>query len=177
MNIFTHCHSTAVMDILKNAHKKGKKFIVYNTEASPRLQGRQTAEELSGAGIKVIHLPDTAAEMALKQCDLFLFGADAYLPDGVVNKIGTGMLCELASLHNIPAYSCGQALKFTKKVKIEYRPSRELWDERNKLIETKNPAFDFTNKKFLKGVVSEFGILHYNKFIDLAKKTLKDFER
>lgn len=175
MNIFTHCHSTTVVKLLIHAKQKGKNFVVYNTEARPLLQGRKTAEDLAAAGIKVIHLPDTAAELALKKCDLFLFGADAYLPRGVVNKVGTSMLCELARAHGIPAYSCGVSLKYVRKIKLEMRSGRELWDERNKLIDTQNPAFDFTKKKFVSGVVSELGIHQYKKFAKLAKKNLKNF--
>jgi len=38
-----------------------------------------------------------------------------------------------------------------------------------------NPAFDFTDKKFLTGVVSEFGIQPYRQFIKKARKNLKKF--
>ncbi len=62
MNIFTHCHSSTVIEILKQAKKKDKKFVVYTTEVEPLLQGRKTAKELSELGIKVIVSPDLAAE-------------------------------------------------------------------------------------------------------------------
>ena len=176
MNIFTHCHSSTVMDILKLAKKKHKQFVVYNTEVQPLLQGRKTATELAKLGIKVIHLPDTAAEDALKKCDLFLFGADAYLKNKIVNKAGTNMLCEIAKLHNIPCYSAGISLKYTKKIKMEMRSGKELWDERNKNIIVINPAFSSLNAKHLTGIISEFGITNYKKFIKLSMQNLKTFE-
>jgi len=176
MSIFTHCHSSTVVNILKLAKKKGKKFVVYNTETEPLMQGRQTATELAKAGIKVVYLPDLAAEDALKKCDLFLFGADAYLPRKIVNKLGTNMLCEIAYIHNIPRYSCGISLKYAKKAKIEMRPGKEVWDNRNKRITIFNPAFSVLKYKYLSGVISEFGILHYKHFIKLAKQNLKRFE-
>jgi translation initiation factor 2B subunit (eIF-2B alpha/beta/delta family) len=175
MNIFVHCHSSSVINILIKAKKQGKRFVVYNTETLPLYQGRRTAEELAKAGIKVIHLPDTAAEYAIRKCDLFLFGADAYLKKGVVNKSGTSMFCEIAKLYKIPCYSCGISLKYTGKTKIEFRPSREVWNERNKNIQILNPAFDFVPKKLITGVVSELGILPYSQFARLAKKNLKSF--
>jgi translation initiation factor 2B subunit (eIF-2B alpha/beta/delta family) len=175
--IFTHCHSSNVVNILKNARKKGKNFVVYNTETYPLLQGRRTAEELSRAGIKVIHVPDNAAEQILKNCDLFLFGADAYLKKGVVNKIGTSMLCQIAKLYNVPRFSCGISLKYSKKIKIESRSGKEVWDERSKMIEVLNPAFDTTSKKLISGVVSELGILTYREFIKKARLNLKKFQR
>jgi len=172
MNVFSHCHSSSVIEILKYAKKIEKKnFVVYTLEVEPLEQGKQTAEELSKMGIKVIVFPDLAAEQALKNCDVFLFGADAFLKSGVVNKIGTSLLCDIAREYNIPAYSCGVSLKYTKDVKIESRSGREVWDERNKNIIVINPAFDFTNKKMLSGVVSELGILKYKDFIKNAKRT------
>ncbi|MDO8517218.1 MAG: hypothetical protein Q7S33_03775 [Nanoarchaeota archaeon] len=175
MNVFTHCHSTSVINILKQAKKQKKNFVVYNTETEPLLQGRQTANDLAKAGIKVIHVPDSAVDYSLKKCDLFLFGADAFLKKGVVNKVGTNMYAEISHLHKIPAYSCGMSLKYAKKVKIEFRSAKEIWNKHNKNIEVLNPAFDLVEKKFISGVVSEFGILNYNDFIKKAKQNLKDF--
>jgi len=173
MNIFTHCHSSTIASILKYAKKHGKKFVVYNTETSPSLQGRIMAKELIKSGIKVIHVVDTATEYSLKKCDLFLFGADAFLPSGVVNKVGTEMYCQLASLYKIPRYTAGISLKFTKKVKLEYRKPAEVWNEKEKLIITINPAFDNVSKKLLTGVISEFGILTHRQFVKKAKENLR----
>jgi len=177
MNIYTHCHSSTVIDILKYAKKKQKKnFVVYTTEVEPLLQGHQTAKDLAKANIKVIVAPDLAAEQSLKKCDLFLFGADAFTKSVAVNKIGTSTLVKLAKLHKIPRYSCGVSLKFTKKVKIEKRSPKEVWDERIKKIEVINPAFDKTELKELSGVISEFGILTPKQFVKLAKEKVKRLE-
>ena len=172
MNVFSHCHSSSVIEILRYAKKvEKKKFVVYTLEVEPLLQGRKTAKELAKYGIKVIVFPDLAAEQALKNCDIFLFGSDAFLKNGVVNKIGTSLLCEIAKEHNIPAYSCGVSLKYIKNVIIEQRSGREVWDETNRNIKIVNPAFDFTKRDLLTGVVSELGILKYKDFVKKAKHT------
>lgn len=176
MNIYTHCHSSTVMDILKYAKKKKKNFTVYTTEVEPLLQGRKTARDLASSKIKVIITPDLAAEQSMQKCDLFLFGADAYTKSVAVNKIGTSTLVTLAKLHKVPAYSCGVSLKFTKKVKIEKRSSKEVWDERNKNIEIDNPAFDKTKTKNLTGIISEFGILKPKQFVKKANENLKTLQ-
>ncbi len=174
MNIYTHCHSSTVMDILKYAKKKQKKdFIVYTSEVEPLLQGRTTAKDLAKSKIKTIVSPDLAAEQSLKKCDLFLFGADAFTKSIVANKIGTSTLVSLARSHNVPRYACGVALKITKKVKIEKRSSREVWDEREEKIEVINPAFDKTKLKNLSGVISEVGILSSKQFVRKAEEKLK----
>jgi methylthioribose-1-phosphate isomerase len=176
MNIFSHCHSTTVVEILKYARLKRKKsFVVYTTEVEPLLQGRQTATELAKFQIKTIVVPDLAAEQYLKKCDLFLFGADAFTKKGIVNKIGTSTLCKIAKEFHIPRYSCGISLKFTKKIKLEKRKSKEVWLERNKFIDVENPAFDFIKKDLLSGVISEFGIQSYRQFTKSAKQNLKNF--
>ncbi|MFH1238439.1 MAG: hypothetical protein V1491_03305 [archaeon] len=175
MNIYTHCHSSTVIDILKYAKKKQKKtFVVYTTEVEPLLQGRQTAKDLAKANIKVIISPDLAAEQSLKKCDVFLFGADAFTKTELANKIGTSTLVKLAKLYRIPRYACGVSLKFTKKIQIEKRSSREVWDEREKKIEVINPAFDKTKLKMLSGIISEFGILNPKQFVKKAKEKLKN---
>jgi len=174
MKVFSHCHSTTVINILKYAKKnRKKKFIVYTTEVEPLLQGRKTAKDLAKVKIKTIVVPDLAAEQYLKECDILLFGVDAFTQKGIANKIGTSSLCKLAKEFKIPRYSCGASLKFAKKIKLEKRDPKEVWNENNKYISVENPAFDFIKKKLLTGVISEFGILSYNKFIKLAKKSLK----
>ena len=175
MNIFSHCHSSTVINLLKQAKKHKKKFVVYTTEVEPLLQGRQTAKDLAKAGIKVIISPDLAAEHAIKKCDLFLFGADAYSKKALANKIGTSTLSRIAKQNNIPRYSCGISLKYTKKIKLESRPSKEVWETTNKKIKIINPAFDLVPKNLLTGVISEFGVLTYNTFIKKAKQNLKKF--
>ena len=174
MNIFTHCHSSTVIDILKYAkRKRKKKFVVYTTEVEPLLQGRETARDLAKAKIKFIISPDLAAEQSIKKCDLLLFGADAFTKSIVANKIGTSTLVKLAKSHSVPRYACGVSTKFTNKVKIEKRPSREVWQDNNETIEVINPAFDKTKLKNLSGVISEFGILPYKQFAKKAKAKLK----
>jgi len=169
MNIYTHCHSSTVIDILKYAKKKRKKdFIVYTSEVEPLLQGRMTANDLAKAKIKVIITPDLAAEESISKCDIFLFGADAFTKNVVANKIGTSTLNRLAKIHNIPRYSCGVSKKFTRRVQIEKRPSWEVWDRHHKKIKVLNPAFDKTKMKDISRIVSEFGILTPKQFVKKA---------
>jgi translation initiation factor 2B subunit (eIF-2B alpha/beta/delta family) len=174
MNIYTHCHSSTVIDILKYAKKTlKKKFVVYTTEVEPLLQGRKTAEDLSKAKIPVVITPDLAAEQSMKKCDLFLFGADAFTSKEVANKIGTSTLVKLAKLYKVPTYTCGVSTKFTRKIKVEKRSPREVWTRRSKNITILNPAFDKTKLKDLNGIISEFGIFQSKQFARLARQKLK----
>ena len=174
MNIYTHCHSSTVIDILKYAKKKRKKnFIIYTTEVEPLLQGRQTASDLAKLKIKTIIAPDLAAEHSLEKCDLFLFGADAITKKEVANKIGTSTLVRHAKLHNIPRNTCAVSDKFTKKIKIEKRHSQEVWNTKNEKIQVINPAFDKTKLKDLTGIISEHGIQSPKQFIKKIRQPSK----
>ncbi len=172
--IFTHCHSTNVVKALIYAKKKGKQFEVYNTETRPLYQGRTTAKELKKAGIKVTTFVDSAARIALealqgtKKADFVFFGCDAILKDGAINKIGSGMFSSIARQEDIPVYIIADSWKYTNKVKLEERDFNEVW--KNAPVKIKNPAFEKIEKKNIKGIVSELGILTLPKFIKKAEK-------
>ncbi len=162
--IFTHCHSTNVVNALIYAKKKGKKFEVYNTETRPLFQGRKTARELKKAGIKVTMFIDSALGVALskeqgtKKVDKVFLGADALLKNGIINKIGSETIAKLAKQEKIPVYVIADSWKFTKKkIPIEQRELNEVWDVAPKGIKIKNPAFEFVPKKYITRVITEKG--------------------
>lgn len=164
--IFTHCHSTNVVKALIYAKNHGKNFRVYNTETRPLYQGRLTAKELSDAGIKVTNFVDSAANIAIKQVNLVLLGADALLDKEVINKVGSGMISQLAFDNKVPFYIVADSWKYSHKdVKIEQRDFKEVWDPKKNPIHIKNPAFEPIPAKFIKGIVSELGILSYKDFL------------
>jgi len=156
--IFTHCHSTNVVNALIYAKKKGKKFEVYNTETRPLFQGRKTFRELKKAKVKVTMLVDSAARIVMlgkqgsKKVDKVFFGADALQKDGVVNKVGSGMFAKIAFENKIPVYILADSWKFSeKKIDLEKRNFREIW----KFGKGKNFAFEFVKKKYITKVITE----------------------
>jgi len=174
--IFTHCHSTNVTHSLINAIKKGKKFQVYNTETRPLFQGRKTARELKKNKIKVTMFIDSAMAIALekkqgtKKVSKIFIGADALTKKGVINKVGSGMLAELAKKHKIPLYVIADSWKYTpKNIGIEQRELNEVWDQAPKNIKIKNPAFEFVPKKLITKIVTEHGTQTYDKFLKTVK--------
>lgn len=172
--IFTHCHSTNVVNALIYAKKHRKRFEVYNTETRPLYQGRRTAKELKKTGIRVTMFIDSATAGAIEKTNkddkfystkIFL-GADALLKNGIINKIGSGMIAELADKHKIPVYIIADSWKFTKrKIPIEQRKLNEIWNNAPKGIKIENPAFEFVDKKHITKIVTELGILNYSEFL------------
>ncbi len=178
--IFTHCHSSNVVNSLIYSKKKSKKFKVYNTETRPLFQGRKTFSELRKNKIDVTMFIDSAAAFAFKKDDpkdeiyatkIFL-GADALLKEGIINKIGSGMFAEIAYKNKIPVYIIADSWKFTRdKLKIEDRNINEVWDKAPKNVKIKNPAFEFVKRKYITGIVTEIGLMSYKKFLRKMKKS------
>ncbi len=170
--IFTHCHSTNVIESLVYSKKKGKKFNVLNTETRPLFQGRKTSEELKAAGIKVMEYVDSAAMIAITkgkgnvQVDKIFLGADAILKKGIINKVGSGMFAQIAYDNKVPVYIIADSWKFSpKNVKIEERTFKEVWKDIPQHIKIKNPAFEFVPKKHIKAIISEKGTLSFDQFL------------
>lgn len=176
--IFTHCHSTNVINALIYAKKHGKKFQVFNTETRPLLQGHKTAKELANAGIKVTMIADNAVGDVLekggtiKKADLMLIGADALMKNGdIINKIGSNLYAEIAYANKIPVYIIADSWKFSKRdVKIEERAHQEIWKNAPKHIKIVNPAFETVKSKYIKAIISELGTLKPKDFINKFKR-------
>lgn len=177
--IFTHCHSSSVVDALIYAKKHGRKFEVYNTETRPLYQGHKTARELAKAGIKVTTVIEAAARAALvkdsflKESDAMLIGSDAIFSDGsIVNKIGSAMFAEIAYYHKIPVYIVTDSWKFSPhSLSIEERNFKEIWKRTPKDVKVKNPAFEKVEAEHITAIISELGALKPKEFVKKVKKT------
>jgi len=170
--IFTHCHSTNVIGALIYAKKNRKKFQVYNTETRPLFQGRKTSSELGKVGIQVTQFIDSALRIALikkqgtKKVSKVFLGADAITKEGVINKVGSGAIAQIAYDNNIPVYIIADSWKYTKEdISLEQRSLNEIWDKAPKSIKIKNPAFEFVQKKYIKKIISELGVLTHGEFV------------
>ena len=174
--VFTHCHSSTVINALIYAKRKHKKFEVYNTETRPLYQGRKTSNDLKKAKIKNTMFTDSAASIALtksqdtRKADLVLIGADAITKKGVINKVGSGMFAQIARANKIPFFIVADSLKYsTKSLKIEQREFEEVWNTARN-IKIKNLSFELVKRKHISGIISEFGNLSYKEFLKRIKK-------
>jgi len=175
--VFTHCHSSTVMEILKRAKKEKKRFKVHNTETRPLFQGRITAKELARAGIPVVHFVDSAGRLALKEADIMLIGADAISSEGkVINKIGSELFAEFADKYDVPVYVCTDSWKFDPQSvfgyeeEIEKRSGSEVWAGAPKGVRVSNLAFEKVDSDLVTGVISELGVYKPEVFIEEVKR-------
>jgi len=168
--VLTHCHSTAVISILKRAKDEGKKVEVYATETRPLYQGRIVAEALDSYGIPVTLIVDGAARHFMKRIDKVIVGADAVAANGaVVNKIGTSMVALAAHESRTLFFVAAETYKFSPEtiigelVKIEERPSDEVVppETRGKWrnVQVRNPSFDVTPPDYIDLIITERGII------------------
>jgi ribose 1,5-bisphosphate isomerase len=174
--VFTHCHSSTVIEILKEAKRQKKTFEVYNTETRPRFQGRKTAAELALLGIPVTHFVDSAARYAIKKCDIAFVGADAVTSEGkVVNKIGSELFAEVAKKFEVPFYSCTDSWKFDVESifgyekNLEMRDACEVWEDAPKGVKINNYAFEKIDAELVTGIISELGIYRPDVFVQEVK--------
>ena len=180
MSILTHCNAGALATVdygtalapMRVAHNKNKKIFVYADETRPRLQGLLTSWELFHEGIPHAVIADNAAGYYMKNgdIDMVITGADRIAKNGdFANKIGTYEKAVLAKENDIPFYVAAPistfdiSIKTGKDIIIEQRSEDELKkykDVEIMLQETpvKNPAFDVTPSKYVKGFITEEGI-------------------
>ena len=181
MRLLTHCNAGALATVdygtalapMRLAKRNGKKNFVYVDETRPRLQGLLTAWELEQEGIDYAVIVDNAAGYFMKNgdVDMVVTGADRIAKNGdFANKIGTYEKAVLAKENDIPFYVAAPASTFDKSINsgdeivIEERGREELAVINGKKImpdytKVRNPAFDVTPAKYVKGYITEEGII------------------
>jgi ribose 1,5-bisphosphate isomerase len=179
-NIFTHCHSQLVENILILAKKQRRRFTVYHTETRPLFQGRLTAQHLRAAGIKSVMVVDGAAAWAVSNhsgddihIDWVLLGSDSLGKDGsALNKIGSFGIALAAYDSKIPVYVASSLLKLdvAGESKLELRPQQEIWFKAPAGIKLINYAFDRVPAKYIAGLITEFGIIDPVAAFKLARQ-------
>ncbi|MCU4175379.1 S-methyl-5-thioribose-1-phosphate isomerase [Carboxylicivirga sp. N1Y90] len=171
------------------AHRDGKKPFVYVDETRPRGQGaRLTAWELNENGVEHRIIADNAAAyyMSKGMIDMVITGADRIASNGdTANKIGTLEKAILAKEFNIPFYVAApfSTIDFDSKsgasFNIEERSDEELLyhdglDEQGVKRTIRmaspgslglNPAFDVTPHNYIKGFITNKGILAPSQII------------
>lgn len=168
--IITHCHSTAAVSIIIEAHRQGKRIKVYSDETRPKFQGRITSTQLAEAGIDVTLVPDSAMRLIVRKADKVIVGADAIASNGaLVNKIGTSQLALAAHEAGVAFLVAAETYKFSpmtfigELVKIELREPTEIvskeWLEANPGVRVLNPSFDVTPPEYISAIITELGVI------------------
>ena len=184
--ILTHCNAGwlafvdwgSALSPIYAAHRNKKNIFVFVDETRPRLQGaRLTAWELGNEDIPHAIIADNAAGHYMKkqEIDIVITGADRIAANGdTANKIGTYEKAVLAKENNIPFYIAAPTSTIDincpsgEDIPIEERDEKEVLEVRGIRLtpeksHAKNPAFDVTPAKYIKGIITEKGIIKPNK--------------
>lgn len=168
--LMTHCNSSAALEIIKAAHRRGKGIRVYATETRPLYQGHITSQILSKEGIDVSLICDNAVRFFIGKMDKVVVGADAIAANGaLVNKIGTSLVALAAKEATIPFLVGAETIKFSPEtivgelIEIEERPWTEIISPdilaNIGRVKVRNPAFDITPPAYIDMIVTEKGVI------------------
>ena len=157
--VITHSFSSAVLEVLRTARAKGISFRVILTESAPDYEGIALARELEGLGVGFEVITDAQLGLFARKATIALVGADNVTRDGaVVNKAGTYLLALACHDSGVPFYVATESFKLhpelkSDEVEILERPyARQGYRVRNFL-------FDVTPWKYVRGIITELGIL------------------
>ncbi|WP_099210637.1 translation initiation factor eIF-2B alpha/beta/delta subunit family protein [Thermococcus henrietii] len=157
--VITHSFSSAVFEILRTAKAKGVNFKVILTESAPDYEGIALASALEREGIRFEVITDSQLGLFARNATIALVGADNVTRDGaVVNKAGTYLLALACHENGVPFYVATESFKLhpelkSDEVEILERPyARQGYRVRNFL-------FDITPWKYIRGIITELGIL------------------
>jgi len=157
--VITHSFSSAVLGIFRAARRKGKYFHVILTESSPDYEGIALARELDSLGVPFKVITDAQLGLFAKNATLALVGADSVTRDGAaVNKAGTYLLALACHDIGVPFYVAAESFKLhpelsSDEIEIVERPyARQGYRVRNFL-------FDVTPWRYIRGIITEFGVL------------------
>lgn len=169
------------------AVQKKKSVFVWVDETRPRSQGaRLTAWELQNEEIDHLIVPDNAGAhlMAQGKVDLMIVGADRIAANGdTANKIGTLEKAIVAHEFGIPFYVAApfstfdMACETGEQIPIEERTEAEVLyqtgpDQTGQMHTIRvgapdskayNPAFDVTPARYIRGIITEKGIVEPNR--------------
>jgi methylthioribose-1-phosphate isomerase len=181
-SVLTHCNAgglataqygTALAPIFR-AQEIGRNLHVWVDETRPLLQGsRITAWELVEAGIPATLITDSMAAwvMSRGKVDLVIVGADRIAANGdTANKIGTLGVAVSAKNFGVPFYvaaplsTIDRSISSGAEIPIEERDPEEIKHGFGKPtapegINAYNPAFDVTPASYIRGIITEKGIL------------------
>jgi translation initiation factor 2B subunit (eIF-2B alpha/beta/delta family) len=154
--VLVYSRSSTVETALLAAAREGRRFTVLCPEARPAMEGRVLARKLAEAGIPVIAFVDAAAFSVFPTADLVLIRADALVPVGLINKVGTSGLALLASGSGVPVHCVAGRHKLLPSASL-IDPHREgehladVWGECPKGVRVMDRYYDLTQLDAVKG--------------------------
>ena len=156
--ILTFSNSKTVYKVLSQFKRENKKLTVIIAESRPVNEGRILAKLLAKEKIKVELITEAMLPEFIEKCDSVILGADRILKNGdVVNKTGSRMIAILCKEFKKPLYVvCDKTKQSAKNTFIkENKPSIEVWNTKDPLINVNNFYFERVEKKYITKVITD----------------------
>lgn len=162
--VLAYSRSSTVETALLNAAAEGRRFTVLCPEARPAMEGRVLAARLAKARIPVTAIVDAAAFSLIPTVDSVLVGADALVPVGLINKIGTSAMALVAHAAEVPVYCIAGSTKMLPSAALidPHREGERLadeWEDCPAGVRILDRYYDLTRLDAIEGFVTEEGIL------------------
>ncbi|KAM3503922.1 hypothetical protein MY11210_008531 [Beauveria gryllotalpidicola] len=166
--VLTHGNSRSVLAVLERAAKNGPgKFrVVYVRDSARADESDAVVKALRGKGIPVAEIPGAAIAHTmglLRQVDMVIVGAEAVAQNGgIISRIGTFQIAQLANRAHIPFYVAAETHKFARKFPLD---QRDIGFEQ-KVVDfttdgpSKQPvdAVDYTPPELISNLITENGV-------------------
>jgi translation initiation factor 2B subunit (eIF-2B alpha/beta/delta family) len=166
VHCLTYSYSSTVVQALTRARAHVQS--VYCAEGRPGFEGRKTARKLAQAGIDVFLTTDAGILNYIEAVDAVIIGADAILPKGFINKVGTAAIVSRASEAGKPVAILADTTKLlpgsefaARVLPLRLGSSRDVWPRPPSGVSCLNPLFEvvpFARRKFR--VLTERGWLN-----------------
>ncbi|MFQ5790601.1 MAG: hypothetical protein ACE5JI_09025, partial [Acidobacteriota bacterium] len=158
--VMAYSYSSTVFATLVTSRRRIARVIC--SEGRPGREGVRLARALARQGLRVCLCTDAALMDRLEEVDLIVVGADAFLPSGVVNKVGTRALALLGQTAGRPLFVvAGQRkvlpARLARFFSLPVRSGAEIARAVPGLA-VENPYFDVTPYRLVRGVVTERGL-------------------
>ncbi|KAK5991380.1 Translation initiation factor eIF-2B subunit alpha [Cladobotryum mycophilum] len=166
--VLTHGASRTVTGILERAakHLEGKFKVIYVRDEARAEESNRVVKELRSKGIPVAEIPEAAIAHVmglLRQVHMVFVGAEAVTQNGgIISRMGTFQIAQLASQAKIPFYVAAETHKFVRKFPLDQRDigfKQEILDFQTEAT-SKLPkdVVDYTPPELIDNLVTENGV-------------------
>ncbi len=158
--VMTLGYSNTILQTLIHAARQLREVVV--CEGRPLCEGRQFAERLLEAGVKVILITEAQAVQKMFDIDLVLLGADCVIPErGVINKVGSAGVALAAHQQRKPVWAVAESLKWVRQedrdfsIVLEEGAAGEVWSDAPHGVSVLNVYFELVPQAWISELINE----------------------
>ena len=174
--LLVYSYSSTVFDAILACRDGGWMERVLCSEGRPEGEGLTMAGRLAAAGIAVTLYTDAALLSHIRDAACVWVGGDALCGEGLVNKVGTRALGELAKLHSIPLFALLTGDKVLPPELLGYhkllpQEAAAFGVALGNGIEAVNEYFEFVPLELITAVLTENGLQSAEGVVAAASAT------